>query len=103
MSCEEKHAHFVVNPGNNRSCAARVQHAWDDAELREGHNVDVDHRIIEHLHDARNLSVLRTTHRPGSSGVQQVITEAGNRANRVPHMERIGLSKVLSADFTELF
>ena len=34
---------------------------------------------------------------------QQVITEAGNRANRVPHMERIGLSKVLSADFTELF
>ena len=71
-------------------------------ELREAYGIDVNHKVIERLLRIWDLAILRSTHRPRPSGIQQVIAEAGELANLVAQMEQIGLFQVLYTDFTEL-
>jgi transposase InsO family protein len=71
-------------------------------ELREQHKVDVNHKVVERLLGTWDLSILRSTHRPRPSSIQQAITEAGELANLVAQMEEIGLFQVVYTDFTEL-
>jgi hypothetical protein len=71
-------------------------------ELRDVHGYDVNHKVIERLLGLWDLLILRSTHRPKPSSVQQAIIEAGERANLVAQMEHIGLFQVLYTDFTEL-
>jgi transposase InsO family protein len=71
-------------------------------ELREAYGIDVNHKVIERLLRIWDLAILRSTHRPRPSGIQQVIAEAGELANLVAQMEEIGLFQVLYTDFTEL-
>ena len=71
-------------------------------ELRDEHGYDVNHKVIERLLGLWDLLILRSTHRPKPSSVQQAIIEAGEWANLVAQMEEIGLFQVLYTDFTEL-
>ncbi len=70
-------------------------------ELRDVHGYDVNHKVIERLLGLWDLLILRSTHRPKPSSVQQAIIEAGERANLVSPMEEVGLFRVLYTDFTE--
>lgn len=71
-------------------------------ELRDEHDVDVNHKVVERLLGTWDLSILRSTHRPRPSSIQRAITEAGKLANLVAQMEEIGLFQVVYTDFTEL-
>jgi len=71
-------------------------------ELRQEHNIDVNHKVVERLLGIWDLSILRSTHRPRPSSIQQAIAEAGGLANLVAQMEEIDLFQVLYTDFTEL-
>jgi transposase InsO family protein len=71
-------------------------------ELRDVYHIDVNHKVVERLLTIWDLSMLRSTHRPGPSRVQKAITEAGERANLVAQMDEIGLFQVLYTDFTEI-
>jgi len=71
-------------------------------ELREAYGIDINHKVVERLLGSWDLAILRSTHRPKPSSIQQVIAEAGELANLVAQMEEIGLFQVLYTDFTEL-
>jgi putative transposase len=71
-------------------------------ELRQEYHIDVNHKVVERLLGAWDLSILRSTHRPRPSSIQQAITEAGELANLVAQMDEIGLFQVIYTDFTEL-
>ena len=71
-------------------------------ELREAYGIDVNHKVVERLLGIWDLSILRSTHRPKPSNIQQAIAEAGDLANLVAQMEEIDLFQVLYTDFTEL-
>ena len=71
-------------------------------ELRDEHNVDVNHKVVERLLGTWDLSILRSAHRPRPSSIQRAITEAGKLANMVAQMEEIGFFQVVYTDFTEL-
>ena len=71
-------------------------------ELRQEYDIDVNHKVIERLLGIWDLSILRSTHRPRPSSIQQAIVEAGERANLVVQMESIELFRVVYTDFTEL-
>ena len=60
-------------------------------ELRQTYHLDVNHKVVERLLGTWDLSILRSTHRPRPSRIQQTITEAGELANLVAQMEEIGL------------
>jgi putative transposase len=71
-------------------------------ELREAYGIRVNHKVIERLLSIWDLSIVRSTHRPRPSSIQQAIAEAGKLANLVAQMEEIDLFQVVYTDFTEL-
>lgn len=71
-------------------------------ELREAYGIDVNHKVVARLLGIWDLSILRSTHRPRPSSIQQTIAAAGEQANLVAQKEEIGLFQVLYTDFTEL-
>ena len=71
-------------------------------ELREEYDIDTNHKVIERLLRIWDLVILRSTHRPKPSSVQQAIADAGDYANLVAQMEEIALFQVVYTDFTEL-
>jgi len=71
-------------------------------ELREEYAVDTNHKVIERLLRIWDLVILRSTHRPKPSSVQQAIADAGEYANLVAQLDKIELFQVVYTDFTEL-
>jgi transposase InsO family protein len=71
-------------------------------ELRDVYHIEVNHKVVERLLGIWDLSILRSTHRPKPSSVQQTITEVGKRANLVAQMDEIALFQVVYTDFTEI-
>jgi transposase InsO family protein len=71
-------------------------------ELREDYDIDTNHKVIERLLRIWDLIILRNSHRPKPSSVQQAIADAGEHANLVAQMEEIALFQVVYTDFTEL-
>ncbi len=71
-------------------------------ELREEYDIDTNHKVIERLLRIWDLVILRSTHRPKPSSVQQAIADAGEYANLVAQLEEIALFQVVYTDFTEL-
>ena len=71
-------------------------------ELRDEYHINVNHKVVERLLGIWDLSILRSTRRPRPSRVQKVITEAGELANLVVQMDKIGLFQVVYTDFTEI-
>ncbi|MGE5287803.1 MAG: integrase core domain-containing protein [Micromonosporaceae bacterium] len=71
-------------------------------ELCEAEDVVVNQKVVRRLHQLWDLPLLRRTHAPRPSGVRQVITDAGGRANLVAALDAIGPLAVLYTDFTAL-
>ena len=71
-------------------------------ELREEYAIVVNHKVIERLLRVWDLSIVRSTHHPRPSSVQQAIADAGEYANLVAQQEEIALFQVVYTDFTEL-
>lgn len=71
-------------------------------ELSERLQQSINHKVVQRLNQAWDLSLLRTTRPPKPSRLRQVITQAGQRANLVAHREAIDLFEVAYTDFTEL-
>jgi len=71
-------------------------------ELRETYDQVINHKVVQRLLQLWDLALLRSAQAPKPSRVRQVIVAAGERANLVAQMERIGLFEVAYTDFTEL-
>jgi hypothetical protein len=71
-------------------------------ELRDGYGHQVNHKVVQRLHQVWDLRLLRSTRRPKPSKVRQAIVESGERVNLVAQLEEIGLFQVVYTDFTEL-
>lgn len=71
-------------------------------ELRDTYQQRVNHKVVQRLLQAWELTLLRSTHLPEPSPVRQVIVAVGERANLVAQLDEIGLFEVAYTDFTEL-
>ncbi len=58
--------------------------------------------MVQRLHQAWDLPLIRGTRLPKPSGIRQAIEVAGDRVNLVVSKEKIGPLEVLYTDFTEL-
>jgi len=74
--------------------------ATDEVSDRLGFRVN--HKVVQTLNKAWGLAMLRGQRPTKPSGVRQVITAAGGRANLVAGLDEIGPFEVLYTDFTEL-
>jgi transposase InsO family protein len=71
-------------------------------ELQELVERTVNHKVVQRLHRAWDLPLMRGTRSPKPSGIRHVIAIAGDRVNLVAGMGQIGPLQVLYTDFTEL-
>ncbi|MBD3349460.1 MAG: transposase [Candidatus Eisenbacteria bacterium] len=71
-------------------------------ELREVYREQTNHKVVQRLHLLWGLPLIRGTRRPRPSGIRQVLTVAGERANLVAGLDEIGPFEVAYTDFTEL-
>jgi len=71
-------------------------------ELREKHGYLINHKVVQRLHQAWDLPLVRGTKLPRPSGIRRVITLAGKRANLVASRSAIGPFEVIYTDFTAL-
>lgn len=71
-------------------------------ELREVYGHPVNHKVVQRLHQAWDLPLLRGTRRPRPGGIRQAITAVGTRANLVAGRAVTRPFEVVYADFSEL-
>src|SRR3989304_4739221 len=71
-------------------------------ELREAYGGCVNHKVVQRLHQAWDLPLIRGTKPPKPSGIRRAITAAGDRINLVSGRETIRPFEVAYTDFTEL-
>lgn len=71
-------------------------------ELRESYGLKINHKVVQKLHQAWDLPLLRSVKPPKPSGIRRVITAAGGRIDLKAGKTGIGLFEVAYTDFTEL-
>jgi putative transposase len=71
-------------------------------ELREVYREPTNHKVVQRLHLQWGLPLMRGTRPPRPSGIREVITAAGKKANLVAVLPKIGPFEVAYTDFTEL-
>jgi hypothetical protein len=71
-------------------------------ELREAYGRRVNHKVVQRLHQAWDLPLIRGTKPPKLSGIRRAVTAAGDRINLVAGRETIRPFEVAYTDFTEL-
>ncbi len=71
-------------------------------ELADRYGRRINHKVIQELLHLWDLSMLRKAKKPRPSSIRQVILAAGDRANLVKGMTKIGLFEVSYTDFTEI-
>ena len=71
-------------------------------ELSEQVGFPVNHKVVQKLNKIWGLTMLRGHRVAKPSGVRQMITAVGDRANLVAGLEEIGPFEVLYTDYTEL-
>ena len=71
-------------------------------ELREAYGCRVNHKVVQRLHQAWDLPLIRGTRPPKPSGIRRAIMAAGDRINLVTGKETIRPFEVAYSDFTEL-
>lgn len=71
-------------------------------ELHETYQEQVNHKVVQRLHQLWGLALLRTTRAPQPSGIRQIIVAAGDRINLLAQLEEIAPLDLLHTDFTEL-
>ena len=72
------------------------------AELRDRYGRQVNHKVVQRLHQVWDLRLARSTRKPKPGKVRQAIVGARERANLVAQLEEIDLFQVAYTDFTEL-
>ena len=100
---------YTAKYGHLRRTLERIARAHPEygyrrttTELREKHGQVVNHKVVQRLHQAWGLPLVRGTRLPRPSGIRRVITMAGERANLVAGRSTIGPFEVVYTDFTEL-
>ncbi|MBM3120879.1 MAG: IS3 family transposase [Chloroflexi bacterium] len=71
-------------------------------ELRERTGRRINRKVVQRLHRAWGLPLIRGTRTPKPSGIRRAITAAGNRINLVAGRQEIRPMEVAYTDFTEL-
>ncbi len=71
-------------------------------ELREEYEEPTNHKVVQRLHLLWGLPLMRGTRPPRASGIREVIMVAGEKANLVAALPKIGPFEVAYTDFTEL-
>jgi transposase InsO family protein len=71
-------------------------------ELREVYGYIVNHKVVQRLHQAWDLPLIRGTKPLKISGIRKAITAAGDRSNLVAGRETIQAFEVAYTDLTEL-
>jgi transposase InsO family protein len=71
-------------------------------ELHETYQEQVNHKVVQRLHQLWGLALLRRTRAPKPSAIRQIIVAAGDRVNLLAQLKEIGPLDVLHTDFTEL-
>jgi putative transposase len=102
VSYEAKYAH--LRPHLEAIAREHPEYGYRRAtvELREGYGQQVNHKVVQRLHQLWDLPMLRNTRPPRPSGIRKAIVTAGERINLVAQLEEIGLFGVAYTDFTEL-
>lgn len=72
------------------------------AELRERTGRRINRKVVQRLHRAWGLPLIRGTRTPKPSGIRRVIMVAGHRINLVAGRQEIRPMEVAYTDFTEL-
>jgi transposase InsO family protein len=98
----EKYAHLL--PVLETIARAHPEYGYrrTTEELQQGYRYAINHKVVQRLHQIWELRLLRSTRPPRPSGIHQTIRAAGERANLVAQLEKIGLFEVAYTDFTEL-
>jgi len=71
-------------------------------ELRGSFGHKINHKVVQRLHRAWGLPLIRGTRAPKPSGIRRAIVAAGERINLVADREDIEPFEVAYTDFTEL-
>lgn len=71
-------------------------------ELREAYGRRINPKVVQRLHQAWDLPLIRGTKLPKPSGIRPAITAAGDRINLLGGREAIGPFEVACTDLTEL-
>jgi transposase InsO family protein len=71
-------------------------------ELRAGHGLHVNHKVVQKLHQLWDLPLRRQIAVPRPSAVRQLLTELGDKINLVAGLQEIAPLQVFYTDFTEL-
>jgi transposase InsO family protein len=71
-------------------------------ELRERTGRRINRKVVQRLHQAWGLPLIRGTRTPKPSGIRRAIMAAGNRINLVAGRQEIRPMEVAYTDFTEL-
>lgn len=71
-------------------------------QLREAYGRRINRKVVQRLHQAWDLPLIRGTKLPKPSGIRRAITAAGDRINLLGGREAIGPFEVAYTDLTEL-
>ena len=99
---EEKYARLRPVPEEIAREHPEYGYRRTTTELHETYQEQVNHRVVQRLHQVWGLALLRTTRAPRPSGIRQIIVAAGERINLLAQLEEIEPLDVLHTDFTEL-
>jgi len=99
---DEKYAH--LQPALEEIARRHSEYGYrrTTTELNETYQEQVNHKVVQRLHQLWGLTLLRMTRVPKPSGIRRVIVAAGNRVNILAQLEDIKPLDVLQTDFTEL-
>lgn len=99
---EEKYAH--LRPTLEEIARQHPEYGYrrTTTELQETYQEQVNHKVVQRLHQTWGLALLRTTRAPQPSGIRQIIVAAGARINLLAQLEKVEPLDVLHTDFTEL-
>lgn len=102
MTYEEKYADVLAEM--EEIALTHPEYGWPriQVELDKKYGRQVNHKVIQRLLQTARLRLIRTVRRPKSSGIRQIVREAGEKANLVAQKDEIGLFEVLYTDFTEI-
>ena len=99
---EEKYAH--LRPMLEEIARQHPEYGYrrTTPELHENYQEQVNHKVVQRLHQLWSLALLRTTRTPQPSGIRKIIVAAGDRVNLLAQLDEIEPLDVLHTDFTEL-
>ncbi len=102
ISYEEKYAH--VRPILEEILREHPSYGIPQItpELGDRYGRRINHKVIQGLLHLWDLSMLRKAKKPRPSSIRQVILAAGDKANLVAGMDKIGLFEVSYTDLTEI-